>query len=101
MEIKKNINGYTLEVNFDEYKTLRLGMYYASKLWEKYYGIKPPDAKKYDLLYDEMEKARKHFLSAAEAKPLVNCMACKHCLPPFYREYGKMCKLEECNYQPA
>ena len=36
-----------------------------------------------------------------EAKHICKCLTCKHCLPPSEREYGRMCKLNECKFQEA
>lgn len=47
------------------------------------------------------EKTPHRYLTDEEAKPLVNCFICKNCLPPFFRENGKICKLERCNFEPA
>ena len=101
MEIKKNINGYTIEASFDEYKTLYFGLYYANQLWEKYYGLENPNLEKYNALYKEMSEAKDRFITAEEAKPFISCMVCKHCLPPMKRENGRMCTLEKCDPDPA
>lgn len=34
-----------------------------------------------------------------EREMTVQCLCCKHCLPPLQRVDGNMCELEECNYE--
>ena len=43
----------------------------------------------------------KKYLTDEETAAIRNCFVCKHCLPPFYRENGKMCNLEKCSFKEA
>lgn len=98
MEIKKKIDGYTIELNFNEYNDLKDVLLDAIKYYSLKFDI---NLERYDLLFKEMEKSDKRYLTSEEAKPLVNCMCCKNCLLPFYRENGRLCKLEKCDFNPA
>lgn len=41
------------------------------------------------------------YLYDAQTLETINCLCCKNCLPPLLRENGKMCKLDECKFDPA
>lgn len=41
------------------------------------------------------------YIPDEETVVIRNCLVCKNCLPPFFRENGNMCKLEECNFEEA
>ena len=97
MEIKKKTDGYTIELNFNEYNDLKGALLDAIK----YYLLIDIKNERYDLLFKEMEQSDKRYLTSEEAKPLVDCMCCKNCLPPFYRENGKLCRLVKCDFDPA
>ena len=99
MEIKKTVNGYTIEVNPDEYQTFVDALYYAEKHWDSY-GINVHDHG-YRSLYDKLIRARERYLTDEEAKPVINCLCCKNCLPPIKRTNGKMCNLQACIFDPA
>ena len=99
MEIKKTINGYSIEVDKTEYQTLVDALYYGERYWQRYDFL--PDVGKFSDMYDEFIKARDRFLTDEEAKPVINCLTCKNCLPPFQRKNGRMCKVEKCDFNPA
>lgn len=48
-----------------------------------------------------LAKKSKTYLTDEETKQTVECLCCKHCLPPGEREDGKMCNLKKCKYNPA
>lgn len=100
MEIKKNMNGYTIDVDFDEYDKMVDAFHDAQEYWNKHFGL-DVGILKYGILLEDMVSARKRYLTAEEAKPFISCMVCKHCLPPMKRENGKMCTLEKCDPDPA
>lgn len=100
MKIEKNINGYTIEVNFDEYSTLKEALKNGESYIHEKFGV-DGSVTGYSRLYQEMEDVQTRYLTKEESAPIVNCMVCKNCLPPFFRENGKMCKLKECKFEQA
>lgn len=99
MEIKKTTNGYSIEVDKTEYQTLVNALYYGERYWQQF-GVSP-DVGEFSDMYDEFIKARDRYLTDEEAKPVINCLTCKNCIPPFLRENGRMCTLEKCDPNPA
>ena len=67
---------------------------------EKKFGV-AGEVTGYGRLSREMQEAKQRYLTKEEATPTVNCLVCKNCLPPFFRENGKMCKLKECKFEQA
>ena len=100
MQIKKDVNGYTIEVSYDEYNTLMEALEKEKTRIEKKFGI-AGEVTGYGRLYREMQEAKQRYLTKEEAASTVNCLVCKNCLPTFYRENGKMCKLKECKFEHA
>ena len=99
MEIKKKIDGFTIEVSFDEYKTLKDSLDDAIIHWDRY-GL-DIGTKKYGSMLQDIKDANKRYLTAEESKQVVDCLVCKNCLPPFQRKGGRMCSMEKCQFNPA
>lgn len=74
------------------------------------------------MTHEDLERARREFMqgkrSAAsywdcfhaywsqfrkveKSDNTTQCLCCKNCLPPYERIGGKMCRLQECKYEPA
>lgn len=100
MQIKKDVNGYTIEVSCVEYSTLMEALENEKTRFEERFGL-AGDVACCCRLYREMQEAKQRYLTKEEAAPTVNCLVCKNCLPPFFRENGKMCKLKECKFEQA
>jgi len=101
MEIKKNIRGYVIDLDFDEYDLIKSALRDAQEYWNNHFGMVPAGTERYGHLLDDMEQATQRYLRAKEVMDLISCFCCKNCLPPAYREGGKMCKLEKCHPDPA
>ena len=100
MQIKKDVNGYTIEVSYNEYNTMMEALKEGKTMVEKKFGL-AGDMIGYGRLYREMQEAQQRYLTKEEVSPTVNCLVCKNCLPPFRRENGNMCKLKECKFEQA
>lgn len=100
MQIKKDVNGYAIEVSNDEYNTMMEALEKEKTRIEKKFCL-AGDVTGYGRLYREMQEAKQRYITKEEAAPTLNCLVCKNCLPPFRRENGKMCKLKECKFEPA
>lgn len=90
--------GYTIDVSQEEYEAL-MDAVDAGAIWHDENGNSKQSDRCRDL-YEEMEAVEKRYLTDDEAAPLVNCLCCKNCLPPYQRVNG-MCKLDKCKYEPA
>ena len=99
MKITKNINGYIIEVNRDEYDDLieatNLACEFNKTSWDDV------EESKFREMSKELKAVKKRYLTDEEVAPLVNCFCCKNCLPPSERKRGKMCGLKECKFVKA
>lgn len=91
--------GYEIRVSQEEYNKIIEAFDDAETLCDEHGSWE--EMEKYKAMREELEAVKKRYLTDEEAAPIINCLCCKHCLSPFERENGRMCRLDECKFEEA
>lgn len=99
MKKQKILSGIGLHLTYEEFDTIIEALKDAECLRND--RISYDAEEKYRAIREGMENIRNHIPKPDDPTAIVNCMTCRHCLPPSQREWNVLCRLDKCRYDPA